>query len=71
MPPGANSLWHDKASFIDWFTNAEQDFALPDWQFSYIHSALLPGLRERGVSDDQIDQMLIRNRRDFFAGQGG
>jgi predicted metal-dependent phosphotriesterase family hydrolase len=37
----------------------------------YIHSALLPGLRERGVSDDQIDQMLIRNPRDFFAGQGG
>jgi phosphotriesterase-related protein len=68
---GRVMLSHDKASFTDWFTNAEQDFVLPDWQFSYIHSALLPGLRERGVSDDQIDQMLVRNPRDFFSGQGG
>jgi phosphotriesterase-related protein len=27
-------LSHDKASFTDWFTNAEQDFVLPDWQFT-------------------------------------
>ena len=58
---GRVMLSHDKASFIDWFTNAEQDFVLPDWQFSYIHSALLPGLRERGVAEDQIEQMLVRN----------
>ena len=62
-------LSHDKASFTDWFTNAEQDFVLPDWQFTYIHSGLLPGLRERGISEDQIDQMLIHNPRDFFTTQ--
>jgi phosphotriesterase-related protein len=61
-------LSHDKSSFIDWFTNAEQDFVLPDWQFTYIHTALLPGLRERGISEDQIEQMLVRNPRDFFTG---
>jgi phosphotriesterase-related protein len=61
------TLSHDKASFTDWFTNAEQDFVLPDWQFTYLHSGLLPGLRERGVTDGQIDQMLIRNPRAFFA----
>jgi phosphotriesterase-related protein len=60
-------LSHDKASFADWFTNAEQDLVLPDWQFTYIHSSLLPGLREHGISEDQIEQMLIRNPRDFFA----
>jgi len=60
-------LSHDKASFSDWFTNAEQDFVLPDWQFTYIHSGLLPGLREHGISEDQIDQMLIHNPREFFA----
>ena len=65
---GRIMLAHDKASFTDWFTNAEQDFVLPDWQFTYIHSALLPGLRERGVTDDQIDQMLVRNPREFFGG---
>jgi len=66
---GRVMLAHDKASFTDWFTNAEQDFVLTDWQFSYIHNALLPGLRERGVTDDQIEQMLVRNPRDFFARQ--
>jgi len=28
---------------------------------------MLPGLRERGVAEDQIEQMLVRNPRDFFA----
>jgi phosphotriesterase-related protein len=66
---GRVMLSHDKASFTDWFTNAEQDFVLPDWQFTYIHSGLLPGLREHGISEDQIDQMLARNPRDFFSAQ--
>jgi phosphotriesterase-related protein len=66
---GRVMLSHDKASFTDWFTNAEQDFVLPDWQLTYIHSGLLPGLREHGIPEDQIDQMLIHNPREFFGGQ--
>ena len=62
-------LSHDKASFIDWFTAAETDPFLPNWQYTYIHSGVLPGLRDRGVSDDQIEQILVRNPRDFFARQ--
>jgi phosphotriesterase-related protein len=62
-------LSHDKASFTDWFSGAEQDLVLPDWQFSYIHSGLLPGLRERGISEDQVEQMLVRNPREFFGGR--
>jgi phosphotriesterase-related protein len=60
-------LAHDKASFMDWFTNDEIAFGAPDWQYSYIPSKMLPALRERGVSQDQIDQMLIGNPRDFFS----
>lgn len=63
-------LAHDKSSFMDWFTAAESDFGLPDWHFTYIHDGVLPGLRERGVSDDQIDQMLRLNPRAFFAAAG-
>jgi phosphotriesterase-related protein len=62
-------LSHDKASFMDWFANAELDAVLPDWQYTYIHSGVLPGLRDRGVPDDQIEQILVRNPRDFFAQQ--
>jgi phosphotriesterase-related protein len=67
---GRVMLSHDKSSFLDWFANAEVDAVLPDWQFTYIHGGLLPGLRERGVSADQIEQMLVRNPRDFFSGGG-
>ncbi|MDR2986273.1 MAG: hypothetical protein LBV34_15665 [Nocardiopsaceae bacterium] len=28
---------------------------------------MLPGLKDRGVTDDQIEQMLIRNPREFFS----
>jgi phosphotriesterase-related protein len=67
---GRLMLSHDKASFTDWFANAEVDAVLPDWQYTYIHSGVLPGLRDRGVPDDQIEQILVRNPRDFFAQQG-
>jgi phosphotriesterase-related protein len=60
-------LSHDKASFMDWFTNDEIDTVLPTWQYTYIHNGVLPGLRERGVTDDQIEQILVRNPRAFFA----
>lgn len=62
-------LSHDKASFMDWFTDAEIGAAVPNWHYAYIHNGVLPGLRERGVSDDQIEQILMRNPRDFFAQQ--
>ena len=62
-------LSHDKASFMDWFSDAEIDAAVPNWHYAYIHNGVLPGLRERGVSDDQIEQILMRNPRDFFAQQ--
>lgn len=60
-------LAHDKSSFIDWFTAAESDPFLPDWQYTYISSSMLPALRERGVSEQQINQMLVANPRTFFS----
>jgi predicted metal-dependent phosphotriesterase family hydrolase len=49
---------------------SDVDPVLPRWQYTYIHSGVLPGLRERGVPQDQIEQILMRNPRDFFAQQG-
>jgi len=63
-------LAHDKGVFFDWFTEDEVKQVVPNWHYAYIHTGVLPGLRERGVSDDQIEQILIRNPRDFFAQQG-
>lgn len=64
---GRIMLSHDKASFMDWFSAAEVDPFMPDWRHTYIHDGVLPGLRERGVTDERIEQMLVRNPRDFFA----
>jgi phosphotriesterase-related protein len=68
----ANSitLGHDKASFMDWFTNAEADTVAPDWRYTYIHDKLLPSLLDRGVTGDQINQILVGNPRDFFSAAG-
>jgi phosphotriesterase-related protein len=59
-------LSHDKASFMDWFSAAEIDPLQPDWQYTHIHARVLPGLRDRGVSDGQVEQMLVGNPRAFF-----
>jgi hypothetical protein len=63
-------LAHDRASFADYWTDAEIGQALPGWQYAEPGGAVLSGLRDRGVPDDQIEQMLVRNPRDFLA-QGG
>ena len=60
-------LSHDKSSFMDYWTSAEIDKVMPDWQYTYITSGVLPGLRDRGVPEEEIEQMLVRNPREFFA----
>jgi len=37
--------------------------AQPNWNFLHISTVVLPALRERGVSDEQIHTMLVDNPR--------
>jgi phosphotriesterase-related protein len=61
-------LSHDAACYIDWFPpDIPQRFA-PDWNFLHIFDDVLPALRDRGVTDDQIDTMLVANPRRYFGG---
>jgi phosphotriesterase-related protein len=62
------TLSHDKASFMDWWTSAEIEKVLPSWHSAYVHTGVLPGLRDRGVPEDDLRQIMIRNPRDFFGG---
>ena len=41
---------------------------MPQWHYLHIHDDVLPYLREHGVTDDQIDQMLVGNPRRYFEG---
>ena len=63
-------LSHDAACFIDWLPNEAIPMVLPNWHYHHIHDDVLPALRERGVSEEDIERMLVGNPRDFF-GQAG
>jgi phosphotriesterase-related protein len=39
---------------------------VPNWHYLHISNDVLPALRERGVTDDQIDEMLVANPRAWF-----
>jgi phosphotriesterase-related protein len=58
-------LSHDAACFIDFMIG---DPAFADEQPSYLHIStnILPALRQEGVTDEQIDEMMIVNPRRFF-----
>ena len=42
----------------------------PRWHYNHIPDDILPALRKAGVSEDQIEQMLVRNPRAMFEGRG-
>ena len=65
---GSMVLSHDASCFIDWFPPAVIPVFAPAWHFQHLFDDVLPALRARGVSDDQIETMLVRNPRRYFGG---
>jgi phosphotriesterase-related protein len=62
-------LSQDASCHIDWIEPAL--FAMnPRWHYLHIEQDVLPALRERGVTDEQIDQMLVANPRRYFENVG-
>jgi phosphotriesterase-related protein len=59
-------LSHDANCYSDWFDPELEQQITPDWHFLHIEQDVLPALRERGVTDEQIDQMLVHTPKDFF-----
>jgi phosphotriesterase-related protein len=55
-------LSHDAMCFVDWFPRSFQD-ASRDWRWTYISELVLPAMRERGISEDDITTMLVHNPR--------
>lgn len=62
-------LSHDTACYIDWAEPAARDW-LPRWNYLHIHADVLPALRERGVTDQQIDAMLVTAPRRWLESAG-
>ncbi len=61
-------LAHDAACLIDWFGDTEKRAAVPNWNYTHISKDVLPALRERGVTENQITTMLVDNPRVYFGG---
>jgi len=66
---GKMVLSHDAACFSDWLPEAVYTM-MPNWHYLHIHNDVIPALKQRGVTDDQISTMLVDNPRKIFERQG-
>lgn len=60
-------LSHDVACYTDSFSDEVLARAYPNWHPLHISRDVLPALRARGVTEQQIEQMLIGNPRTILA----
>lgn len=65
---GRMVLSHDAACFTHNFDPELKERMLPRWRYTHISDDVLPALRERGVTADQIQQMMVRTPRAILAG---
>jgi phosphotriesterase-related protein len=64
-------LSHDASCYFDALPEATLPIALPNWHYLHIHDDVLPALRRRGVTEEQLATMLVDNPRRIFSVQGG
>jgi phosphotriesterase-related protein len=63
-------LSHDAACFNDWLPERDLPAVLPRWNYLHIHNDVIPALKKQGVTDQQIETMLVHNPRKIFEKQG-
>src|SRR5215475_9201820 len=61
-------LSHDANCWTDMLSEDDKRRTRPRWNYNHISDDILPALRKAGVTEDQIDQMLMRNPRAIFEG---
>jgi phosphotriesterase-related protein len=59
-------LSHDAACYNDWLVEGWRAL-LPQWHYLHIHHDVLPALRTQGVTEEQIQTMLVDNPRRIFS----
>lgn len=63
-------LAHDASCYIDWLPEAALPLVLPNWHYLHIHNDVLPALRQRGVTEEQITTMLVDNPKTILHNRG-
>ena len=61
-------LSHDACCHMD--THAGLQTRFPEWNYNHISDTVLPALLERGVDQQQVEQMMVQNPRTIFEQQG-
>jgi phosphotriesterase-related protein len=64
---GSMVLSQDASCYIDWVQPDLMPF-LPNWHYLHVQRDVVPALLERGVPQEQVDQLLVANPRRFFEG---
>jgi phosphotriesterase-related protein len=59
-------LSHDANCWSDMISEEGKRRTRPHWHYNHISDDILPALRKAGVTEDQLDQMLVRNPRAIF-----
>ncbi|MBO0728919.1 MAG: hypothetical protein J2P57_06640 [Acidimicrobiaceae bacterium] len=67
---GKMVLSHDASCHNDWLGDEIVAQATPRWHYLHITHDVVPALKERGVTDEQLHQMLVDNPRAIFERQG-
>jgi phosphotriesterase-related protein len=61
-------LSQDAMCFTDWFPPGLRGQISPNWHYLHVIQDVVPELLRRGVTQEQVDQMLRDNPRRFFEG---
>jgi phosphotriesterase-related protein len=68
---GKMVLSHDANCWTDMLSEEDKRRTRPHWHYNHISDDILPALRKAGVSEEQIEQMLVGNLRALFAANSG
>jgi phosphotriesterase-related protein len=64
-------LSQDYCSTLDWFTPEVEEqlaaTAAPNWSMTFLFEQVIPELTERGMSQEQLDQMMVENPKGWLA----
>ena len=63
---GRMVLSHDAACFNHWLPERPKAAILPRWNYLHIHNDVIPALKRKGVTGQQLDTMLVENPRKIF-----
>ena len=63
-------LSHDASCYLDWIPGEIPPSTMPHWHYLHISKDVIPALLEKGVSEAQINTMLVDTPRRFFEPKG-